>query len=64
MNTLLQEIALEWERRFNEAKISCAALRTVPDALRHPQLEHRDLLMTLDAPEGLAGEVAFAERFL
>jgi crotonobetainyl-CoA:carnitine CoA-transferase CaiB-like acyl-CoA transferase len=49
--------ALEWERRFNAAKVSCAALRSVPEALAHPQLAHRNLLMGIDPPEGLVGEV-------
>ena len=54
---LAAESAEEWERRLNAANVACAALRSVPQALAHPQLAHRNLLMALGAPDGLDREI-------
>ncbi len=44
--------AATWEARLTEAGAPAARVRTIEEAVAHPQLAHRDLLQTIDGPDG------------
>jgi crotonobetainyl-CoA:carnitine CoA-transferase CaiB-like acyl-CoA transferase len=44
--------AATWEARLIEAGAPCAQIQTVPEAVNHPQLEHRDYMQTVEGPNG------------
>jgi crotonobetainyl-CoA:carnitine CoA-transferase CaiB-like acyl-CoA transferase len=41
-----------WEARLTAADVPCGAIWTIDEIVRHPQLEHRDVLQTLDTRYG------------
>ena len=41
-----------WEARLAEAGAPASQVRTIAEALKHPQLEHRDVLQSVDSPFG------------
>jgi crotonobetainyl-CoA:carnitine CoA-transferase CaiB-like acyl-CoA transferase len=41
-----------WEARLTAADVPCASIWTIDAIVRHPQLEHRDVLQTVDSPYG------------
>lgn len=49
--------ALTWEGRLAEAGVAAAAVATVPEMLRNPQIAHRGLLVELPAPPGMTKPV-------
>jgi crotonobetainyl-CoA:carnitine CoA-transferase CaiB-like acyl-CoA transferase len=42
-----------WEARLTAADVPCGAIWTIDEIVRHPQLEHRDVLQTVDTRYGL-----------
>jgi crotonobetainyl-CoA:carnitine CoA-transferase CaiB-like acyl-CoA transferase len=41
-----------WEARLTAADVPCGAIWTIDEIVRHPQLEHRDVLQTIDSRYG------------
>ncbi|MBT4490684.1 MAG: CoA transferase [Rhodospirillaceae bacterium] len=41
-----------WEARLAEAGAPASQVRTIAEAVKHPQLEHRDVLQSVDSPFG------------
>ncbi len=41
-----------WEARLTAADVPCGSIWTIDEIVRHPQLEHRDVLQTLDTRYG------------
>jgi crotonobetainyl-CoA:carnitine CoA-transferase CaiB-like acyl-CoA transferase len=41
-----------WEARLTAADVPCACIRTIDEIVAHPQLEHRDVLQTVDSRFG------------
>lgn len=50
---LMAKPADEWERLFNDAGVPAGCVLTVPQALGHPQVQHRELLHTFDNAPGV-----------
>ncbi len=46
-----------WMERLGSAGIPVAPVHSVPDLMDFPQLEHRGVLMTMPAPQGMEGEI-------
>ncbi len=42
----------EWEDRLAEAGAPASQVRTIAEAYRHPQLDHRDVRQSVDSPHG------------
>ncbi len=42
----------DWERRLTDADVPCASILTIAEAIDHPQLEHRNLIQTVDTAYG------------
>lgn len=49
---LASDDALAWEARLTAADVPCGAVRTIEEVVRHPQLEHREVLQTIDSRYG------------
>jgi crotonobetainyl-CoA:carnitine CoA-transferase CaiB-like acyl-CoA transferase len=41
-----------WETRLTAADVPCGSIWTIDEIVRHPQLEHRDVLQTIDSRYG------------
>ena len=41
-----------WETRLTAADVPCASIWTIDEIVEHPQLEHRDVLQTIDSRYG------------
>jgi len=41
-----------WEARLTAADVPCACIWTIDEIVQHPQLEHRDVLQTVDSRYG------------
>ena len=41
-----------WEARLTAADVPCGSIWTIDEIVRHPQLEHRDVLQTIDSRYG------------
>jgi crotonobetainyl-CoA:carnitine CoA-transferase CaiB-like acyl-CoA transferase len=41
-----------WEARLTAADVPCACIWTIEEIVEHPQLEHRDVLQTIDSRYG------------
>jgi crotonobetainyl-CoA:carnitine CoA-transferase CaiB-like acyl-CoA transferase len=41
-----------WEARLTAADVPCASIWTIDEIVRHPQIEHRDVLQTIDTRYG------------
>ncbi len=41
-----------WAARFTAAEVPCGSIWTIDEIVRHPQLEHRDVLQTVDSRYG------------
>ena len=41
-----------WEARLTAADVPCARVCTIPEAVAHPQLAHRDVLQRIETPLG------------
>ncbi|MGI9383841.1 MAG: CaiB/BaiF CoA transferase family protein [Methyloligellaceae bacterium] len=53
IETALAEADAEtWEQRLAEAGAPASRIRTLDEAVAHPQLAHRDVLQTVDGPHG------------
>jgi crotonobetainyl-CoA:carnitine CoA-transferase CaiB-like acyl-CoA transferase len=44
--------ARTWETRLTAADVPCGSIWTIDEIVRHPQLEHRDVLRTIDSRHG------------
>ncbi|MDA0661887.1 MAG: CoA transferase [Proteobacteria bacterium] len=44
--------AQSWEKILEEGGAPCASVRTIDEAVAHPQLEYRDVLQTVEGPKG------------
>jgi crotonobetainyl-CoA:carnitine CoA-transferase CaiB-like acyl-CoA transferase len=44
--------AKSWEARLTAADVPCGSIWTIDEIVRHPQLEHRDVLQTIDSRYG------------
>ncbi len=44
--------AATWEGRLEAAGAPCARIQSIAEAVRHPQLAHRDVLQTVEGPNG------------
>ena len=53
----LADTAHNWVRKLAEAGAPASELLTVPQAVEQPQLEHRNVMMDLPAPQGLDAPV-------
>lgn len=49
---LAADDAQGWEKRLTAAGAPCASIWTIDDIVAHPQLEHRDVLQTVDSRFG------------
>jgi len=49
---LAGDSAKNWEKRLTEADVPCAAIWPISEIVRHPQLDHRDVLQQVGAPYG------------
>jgi len=47
------DTAENWERRLKAAGLAAAVIKAIPQALEHPQIAHRELLMTLHGTKKL-----------
>ncbi|MFP6725465.1 MAG: CoA transferase, partial [Alphaproteobacteria bacterium] len=43
---------ITWEQRLAQAGAPASQVRTIAEAIRHPQMEHREVLQTVDSPFG------------
>lgn len=51
------DTADNWERRLGDAGLAVATIRTIPEAMEHPQLPHRDFLLKMDGAKGIDGPI-------
>jgi crotonobetainyl-CoA:carnitine CoA-transferase CaiB-like acyl-CoA transferase len=49
---LATDDAKSWEARLTAADVPCGSIWTIDEIVRHPQLEHRDVLQTIDSRYG------------
>jgi crotonobetainyl-CoA:carnitine CoA-transferase CaiB-like acyl-CoA transferase len=49
---LATDDAKAWETRLTAADVPCGAIWRIDEIVRHPQLEHRDVLQTIDSRYG------------
>ncbi len=49
---LAADDAKAWEARLTAADVPCGSIWTIDEIVRHPQLEHRDVLQTIDSRYG------------
>jgi crotonobetainyl-CoA:carnitine CoA-transferase CaiB-like acyl-CoA transferase len=49
---LAADDAKAWEARLTAADVPCGAIWRIDEIVRHPQLEHRDVLQTIDSRYG------------
>jgi crotonobetainyl-CoA:carnitine CoA-transferase CaiB-like acyl-CoA transferase len=49
---LAADDARSWEARLTAADVPCGSIWTIHEIVRHPQLEHRDVLQTIDSRYG------------
>jgi len=49
---LATDDAKTWETRLTAADVPCGSIWTIDEIVRHPQLEHRDVLQTIDSRHG------------
>lgn len=57
---LLQKTAAEWDVLLNRAGVPAGRVLTVPQALQHPQVEHRELLRSFDDVPGIERPIKVA----
>jgi crotonobetainyl-CoA:carnitine CoA-transferase CaiB-like acyl-CoA transferase len=51
-DALAGDSAKNWERRLTALDVPCAGIWKISEIVRHPQLEHRDVLQHVEAPYG------------
>ena len=51
-SALAADDAKGWEARLTAADVPCGSIWTIDEIVRHPQLEHRDVLQTIDSRYG------------
>lgn len=51
-DALSENDAQTWEAILEEGGAPCASVRTIDEAVAHPQLEYRDVLQTVEGPKG------------
>jgi crotonobetainyl-CoA:carnitine CoA-transferase CaiB-like acyl-CoA transferase len=51
-DALSDKDAQTWERILEEGGAPCASVRTIDEAVAHPQLAYRDVLQTVEGPKG------------
>ena len=49
---LASDDAKTWEERLTKADVPCASIWRIDEIVEHPQLEHRDVLQTVDSRFG------------
>lgn len=49
---LATDDAKSWEKRLTAADVPCSSIWRIDEIVRHPQLEHRDVLQTIDSRYG------------
>jgi crotonobetainyl-CoA:carnitine CoA-transferase CaiB-like acyl-CoA transferase len=49
---LASDSAKNWEKRLTAADVPCAAIWSIAEIVRHPQLEHREVLQRVASPDG------------
>lgn len=54
---LMAKSADEWENLFNEAGVPAGAILSLPDAIRHPQIESRQLLQRFENVPGVGRDI-------
>jgi formyl-CoA transferase len=57
---LLAKSAAEWESLFSEAGVPAGLILNLPDAIRHPQVESRQLLQRFEGVPGVGRDVEVA----
>lgn len=57
-DALKAKSASEWDRLFDEAGVPAGPILTVPDIVRHPHLESRDLIKRFADAPGVARDIA------
>ncbi|WP_316978270.1 CaiB/BaiF CoA transferase family protein [Shumkonia mesophila] len=51
------DTAHNWEQRLTDAGLAVAGIRTLPEAMEHPQLPYRNLLLKMDGAKGVDGPI-------
>jgi crotonobetainyl-CoA:carnitine CoA-transferase CaiB-like acyl-CoA transferase len=51
-SALAKDDAKAWETRLTAADVPCSCIWKIDEIVEHPQLEHRDVLQTVDSPYG------------
>ncbi|MGZ0188986.1 MAG: CoA transferase, partial [Alphaproteobacteria bacterium] len=51
-DVLASDDARTWEVRLTDGGAPCASIWTIDEIVKHPQLEHRDVLQTVDSRFG------------
>ena len=46
---LAADDAQDWEQRLTKADVPCSSIWKIDEIVTHPQLEHRDVLQTVDS---------------
>ena len=49
---LAGDSAKNWEQRLTAADVPCASIWAISEIVHHPQLEHRDVLQTVESADG------------
>ncbi|OWW20290.1 CaiB/BaiF CoA transferase family protein [Noviherbaspirillum denitrificans] len=57
---LMEKTAEEWESIFNSAGVPAGCVLTVPQALEHPQVQHRELLRSFEDVPGIDRPITLA----
>jgi len=64
LNALRAEPAKHWDEKLSAAGVPCAPINTIPDALRDPQLQHRQMVREIAHPvTGSVPQVVSPLRF-
>src|SRR5438552_3292680 len=50
--SLASDTPKSWEERLTAADVPCGSIWKIDEIVRHPQLEHRDVLQTIDSRYG------------
>jgi len=49
----MNDDAVNWVKKLAAAGVPCSKVSSISEALSEPQLDHRNVIMNLPAPEGL-----------
>jgi crotonobetainyl-CoA:carnitine CoA-transferase CaiB-like acyl-CoA transferase len=49
---LAADSARNWEKRLTASDVPCAAIWPISEIIRHPQLDHREIMQKVESPYG------------